>query len=140
MAAACGCVTTAHWQGSHDTQVGADGGQTAVVAAKGAYVGGGHGVVRLNGQQGHKLPHSPGGQHAAHPLNVAGIIPTASKVSIFFMFLYLLRKQRGITAPVALSDHPIQTGMGGVGYLSPSAREGRLSNSTPGHAMCKRNG
>jgi hypothetical protein len=104
----------------------------------GAYVGGGQAAVRLNGQHGHKLLHSPGGQQAAHPLNVAGIIPTASKVTIFFMFLDLLRKQRGITAPVALSDRPIQTGMGGVGYLAPSARDGRLSNSTPRHAMCKR--
>ena len=62
------------------------GGHVAGAATSGAaYVGaGGHGAPRLNqlqGQQGH----SPVGQQAAHPPNMAGNAATASKVSIFFM-------------------------------------------------------
>jgi hypothetical protein len=54
-------------------------------ASGAAYTGaGGHGAPRLNqlhGQQGH----SPVGQQAAQPPNMAGNVATASKVSIFFM-------------------------------------------------------
>jgi hypothetical protein len=67
------------------------GGQ-AVAASGAAYVvggqqtgaGGGHGAGRLKQLQGQHGHRSPGAQ-AAHPLNVAGIVATASKIIIFFM-------------------------------------------------------
>jgi hypothetical protein len=63
------------------------GGHTGAAATGAAYTGaGGQAAPRLNqlhGQHGHSP--SPGGQQAAQPPNVTGIVATASKVSIFFM-------------------------------------------------------
>jgi hypothetical protein len=106
--AICGALTTP-WHGFHVAHGGAQG---AAAAATGAAIGatycgtteagghgaaatgtgaGGHGAPRLNqlhGQQGH----SPVGQQAAQPPNMAGIAATASKVSIFFMAILSPRK------------------------------------------------
>jgi hypothetical protein len=110
----CGiiCVATGGQAGGHA------GGQ-AVAANGAAYIGaggqqtgagaGGHGAGRLHQLQGHNGHSEAVGQHAAQPPNMAGIVATASKASIFFIILCLLRKQSRITAWVESSEYPIQT-------------------------------
>jgi hypothetical protein len=121
----CGiiCDATGGHVGHGDGHIGAHGGGQAVAATGVAYVvaggqqtgagGGGHTGSRrnqLHGQHGHNARL---GQHEAHPPNIVGSIATASKVSIFFMILCLLRKQLSNTAWVESANRPIQTLNGG---------------------------
>ncbi|MEX2307321.1 MAG: hypothetical protein WD738_07000 [Pirellulales bacterium] len=79
----------------------------------------------MNQLQGQQEP-KPVGQQVVQPPNMAGIAVTASKVSIFFMIVCLLRKQSGITAWVAPSDYPIQTLNGrGSGEWARTGRSSR---------------
>jgi hypothetical protein len=84
-AAAIGAAIGATYCGM--TLAGAHGaGGHAVAATGAAYTGaGGQGAPRLNQLQGQQGQIAPVGQQAAQPPNMAGIVATASKVSIFFM-------------------------------------------------------
>lgn len=113
----CGII----WLARGCENAGAHGGGHCVAASGAANVGaggqhtgaGGHAAGRLNQLQGqHGQSPLVIGQQAAQPLNVAGMVATASKARIFFIILCLLRKQSQITAWVESSECPIQTLIG----------------------------
>jgi hypothetical protein len=167
-AATSDCGMTVWVVGTTNCCGAATGAGANVVGGQG---GGGHGAATTGvaigcGHKQHDAPRSKSGQKRRQQQPAAGAITiaTASKVSIFLMVLCLLRKQRAITASVALSDFPIQTCMGGLPTpakpdasankacsrllpglpesmgiaLESIVRGGRLSNSTSQWAMCNR--